>query len=105
MPGAYDDYTSLSAVAREGYYDRYQRVADEARVPWLDFRAHDEDPYFLTDRGSHLSPRGWVFADRALDMFWHGRSIDEIRGALVSLAREVPPPSVLAHDTDAMGSR
>src|SRR5882724_1767376 len=105
MPGAFDDYTNLSAVAREEYYDRYQRVADEAKVPWLDFRAHEEDRYFLTDRGSHLSPRGWVFADRALDMFWHGQSIDEIRGALATLALEVPSPSVLAHGADAMGSR
>ncbi len=105
MPGVFDDYTSLSAVAREKYYDRYQRVAEEEKVPWLDFRAYDEDRYFLTDRGSHLSPRGWVFADRALDMFWHGQPIDEIRGALATLALEVPSPSVPAHGADAMGSR
>ena len=40
----------------------------------------------MTDTGGHFSPRGWVFADRALDMFWHDRSIDEIRSALAALA-------------------
>ncbi len=94
MPGVFDDYTPLSAAARQGYYDRYERVVGRARVPWLDFRADDEDRYFLTDTGSHLSARGWVFADRALDMFWQGRSIDAIRAALETLRRQAPPPPV-----------
>jgi poly-D-alanine transfer protein DltD len=64
-----------------------------AKVPWLDFRADEEDPYFLTDPGLHLSARGWVFADRALDMFWHGRSSAEIRSALSTLAEEAPSGS------------
>jgi D-alanine transfer protein len=94
LPGAYDNYTALSVVARRSYYDRYEHIMESAGVPWLDFRAHEEDPYFLTDPGSHLSPRGWVFADRALDMFWHGRSSAEIRSALSTLAAEAPsgPP-------------
>ena len=46
----------------------------------------------MTDTGAHFSPRGWIFADRALDMFWHGKSNDEIHTALDDLAREVPPP-------------
>jgi len=93
LPGTYDDYTRLSAGARQTYYDRYERVVQRAKVPWLDFRAHDEDSYFLTDPGSHLSSRGWVFADRALDLFWHGRSIDDIRAALAALDQEVPAPA------------
>jgi hypothetical protein len=47
----------------------------------------------MTDTGAHFSPRGWLFADRALDMFWHDRSIDDIRSALAALAREVPAPA------------
>ena len=92
LPGFFDDFTPLAARARAAYYDRYERTVTRARVPWLDFRDHDEDPYFLTDGGSHLSPRGWVFADRALDMFWHGEPIDRIRDALVALARATPAP-------------
>jgi poly-D-alanine transfer protein DltD len=96
LAGFYDDYTRRAAAARQTYYDRYERVVKRAKVPWLDFRAHDEDPYFLTDPGSHLSSRGWVFADRAMDLFWHGRSIDDIRVALATLDREtrVPAPRV-----------
>ena len=98
LPGAYDNYTPVSVVARGSYYDRYEHIVERARVPWLDFRDHEEDPYFLTDPGSHLSARGWVFADRALDMFWHGRSTAEIRSSLSTLAKKAPsgsPPSDL----------
>jgi D-alanine transfer protein len=92
MPGVYDDYTRLSEPTRRRYYARYERVAGRADVPWLDFADHDEDRWFLSDPGSHPSPRGWVFADRALDLFWHDRSADEIRTALAALDREAPPP-------------
>jgi poly-D-alanine transfer protein DltD len=92
LPGAFDDYTPLSVPARQAYYDRYERVARRANVPWLDFRTADEDRWFLTDTGSHLSPRGWVFADRVLDAFWHGEPIDAIRAALETLRGRVPPP-------------
>jgi poly-D-alanine transfer protein DltD len=93
LAGVYDNYTPMSAVARRSYYDRYEHVVGWARVPWLDFRAHEEDPYFLTDPGSHLSARGWVFADRALDMFWHDRSSAEIQTALSRLAKKAPSGS------------
>jgi len=92
LPGPFEDYTRHSAAARRAYYDRYERAVAPAKVAWLDFRAHDEDTYFLNDPGSHLSSRGWAFADRALDLFWHGRSIDDIRAELAGLARAVPPP-------------
>jgi D-alanine transfer protein len=93
LPGAFDDYTPLSVVARRSYYDRYEHIVERAGIPWLDFQAHEEDPYFLTDPGSHLSARGWVFADRALDMFWHGRSSAEIRSSLSTLATQAPSGS------------
>src|SRR5262249_24076001 len=59
LPGLYLDYTPMSAGARQRYYDRYEQVVDQAKFSWLDFRSHDEDRYFLTDPGSHLSSRGW----------------------------------------------
>jgi len=102
MPGPYDDYTVLSAPARQAYYERWTRALDEARVPGLDFRFADEEPYFLTDTGAHFSPRGWILADLALDMFWHDRPIEEIRVALATLARQVPaPPAAFAWPTAA----
>ena len=92
LPGVYDDYTPISAAARRAYYERWEQELPKLGVPWLDFRAADEDIFFMTDTGAHFSPRGWIFADRALDMFWHGKSNDEIHTALDDLAREVPPP-------------
>jgi D-alanine transfer protein len=92
LPGVYDNYTPISVAARQTYYDRWERELPKLGVPWLDFRSADEDVFFMTDTGAHFSPRGWIFADRALDMFWHGQSDEEIRAALDTLARQVPPP-------------
>jgi D-alanine transfer protein len=92
MPGFYDNFTVLSRRERQLYYDRWEHELERLGVPWLDFRDADEDLYFMTDTGAHFSPRGWLFADRALDMFWHEKSLEEIRGALATLAREVPAP-------------
>jgi D-alanine transfer protein len=100
LPGAYFDYTPISASVRGKYYDRFERTAERGGVPWLDFRAHDDDRWFVSDPGSHLSARGWVFADRAVDVFWHAGSLDDIRAALATLGRDVPapgPPEALAH--------
>ncbi len=92
MPGYYDNFTELSRRERQMFYERWERELEQLGVPWLHFRDADEDLYFMTDTGAHFSPRGWLFADRALDMFWHDRSIDDIRSALAALAREVPAP-------------
>jgi D-alanine transfer protein len=96
LNGFYHDYTPLSAPARRAYYDRWEHVVRRTGFPWLDFRAADEDPYFMSDSGGHLGPRGWIFADRALDMFWRGRPIDEIRDAVTALAARVPSPPAAA---------
>jgi D-alanine transfer protein len=93
MPGFYDNFTVLSRRERQLYYDRWEHELEQLGVPWLDFRDADEDLYFMTDTGAHFSPRGWLFADRALDMFWHGASIDQIRQALATMGREVPAPA------------
>jgi D-alanine transfer protein len=93
MPGFYDNFTVLSRRERQLYYERWAHELEQLGVPWLDFRDADEDLYFMTDTGAHFSPRGWLFADRALDMFWHEKSIDGIRRALATLAQEVPAPA------------
>jgi D-alanine transfer protein len=106
MPGYYDNFTVLSRRERERFYERWERELESLGVPWLDFRDADEDLYFMTDTGAHFSPRGWLFADRALDMFWHGRSIDDIRSALTALAREVPaPPTAVVWESGALAPR
>lgn len=100
MPGPYDDYTAFSPAVRRVFYDRWAAAAEASGFPWIDFRDADADPYFLTDVGAHFSPRGYVFADRALDLYWHGRPIEEIRAALATLHAEVPAPGTVATWTD-----
>ena len=92
LDGFFEDYTPFSAPVRRDYYERWEHIVRRTGFPWLDFRDADEDRYFLTGTGGHLGPRGWIFADRALDMFWRGRSADEIRDAMAALAEQVPPP-------------
>src|SRR5262249_41053855 len=109
LPGVYDDYTPISAAARRAFYDRWERELPKLGVPWLDFRAADEDIFFMTDTGAHFSPRGWLFADPALAMFWHGKSTDAIGAALATLAQEVRPPTATTWEqrarAQATGSR
>ncbi len=96
MPGTYDDFTSLSYSARRSYYSEYAGVASAAGVPWLTFQEHDGDRFFLTDTGAHFSPRGWTFAGRAIDLYWHDASIEEIRASMADLLRTspaAPPPT------------
>jgi poly-D-alanine transfer protein DltD len=97
LPGFYDDYTQWSAAVREDYYRRFDGLVRRAKVAWLDLGTHEDDRYFVTDPGSHLSPRGWVVADRALDLFWHRASLDEIRAAVAAL---VPAPLRTAGHTE-----
>ena len=71
MQGAYDDYTPISAQVRSLVYSRFQQIAAEAGVPATTFDRHDADPLFMVTF-AHFSPRGWLYADRMLDLFWHG---------------------------------
>src|SRR5262249_10228731 len=90
LPGTYDNYTTISKIARQGYYDLYRQATATGGVVPLDLSGHDEDRYFLHDIGAHLSPRGWVFIDRALDTFWQSGSITDTAMALNLLAQDVP---------------
>jgi D-alanine transfer protein len=92
LDGFFDDYTPLSASARQNFYDRWEHVVGRTGFEWLDFRDADEDRFFVTGVGGHLGPRGWVFADYALDRWWHGQSVDEIRDGLAALSGLVPQP-------------
>lgn len=73
--GAYFDRARISAKARAAYYDRIEALADRYGVPLADFRDHDEDPAFLADTHDHLSAKGWLYFDAAIDAFYHDRPI------------------------------
>lgn len=75
MPIAGDFYDDggISRSAREEYYTKLRALVKGYHFPLLEFEAHDEDPAFLIRHQSHLTAKGWIYYDRALDDFFHGR--------------------------------
>jgi D-alanine transfer protein len=73
LKGPYDDFIGMPYAARATYYQRLQELARSRGVRAVDFSDHDSDASFTSDVGLHLSDRGWVYYDRALDDFFHGR--------------------------------
>src|SRR4030095_5101784 len=71
--GQFYDQTGVSRSAREGYYERLRSLAQRYHFPLVDFEEHDEDSAFLYLHKSHLTAKGWIYYDRALDDFFHGR--------------------------------
>jgi D-alanine transfer protein len=96
LAGFYQDYTAVSAPVRRDFYGRWEHMVRRTGFDWLDFREADEDRYFVTGAGGHFGPRGWVFADYALDLWWHGYPADEIRRAMGVLAEHAPEPPLAA---------
>jgi D-alanine transfer protein len=91
LPGTFDNYTAIAPAARQGYYRKLAAVmAAHPDLAFVDWSGHDEDRYFLTDISAHFSPRGWLFADRALDLYWHGQTA-AIPTALAAMEQHAPP--------------
>lgn len=92
LPGVFDNYTEISRPARAIYYDAFAReMARYPSIAAIDFRQHDEDRFFLTDISAHFSARGWVFVNRALDLFWHDEPVGRIQATLDAMNQLVPP--------------
>jgi D-alanine transfer protein len=75
MPIAGDLYDRLgiSRSAREDYYTRLRALVNQYHFPSVEFEAHDNDSAFLIRHQSHLTAKGWMYYDRALDDFFHRR--------------------------------
>ena len=73
MDGQFYDQEGVSRLAREAYYKRLRMLAREYHFTLVEFEKHDEDPAFLDKQHNHLTGKGWMFYDRALDDFFHGR--------------------------------
>ncbi len=69
--GAYFDYLGVSPEARAALYQRLHAAAAPYGISVVTFEDHDEDRTFSIDPASHLSPKGWVYYDQALDAFYH----------------------------------
>ena len=71
--GAYWNAMGVSQDARNAYYAHLHALAQQYRVPVVDFKAQEMDKYFSVDTLSHTSRKGWVYVNEALDAFYHGR--------------------------------
>jgi D-alanine transfer protein len=81
MDGQFYDEVSISRSVRERYYEKMRALAMQYNFALAEFKQHDEDPIFLDHRvprirhiaSPHLTAKGWMFYDRVLDNFFHGR--------------------------------
>jgi D-alanine transfer protein len=81
LDGHYYDQASVSRSVRECYYQRMRELARRYNFALVEFEEHDEDPAFLDHgvpqakpmQGLHLAAKGWMFYNRVLDDFFHGR--------------------------------
>jgi len=73
IAGDFYDHAGVSRSARDAYYTKLRALVQRYHFPVAEFEEHDEDPAFLIRHQSHLTAKGWVYYDRALDDFFHGR--------------------------------
>ena len=73
IAGQLYDQTGVSRSTRELYYTKLRAMVQRYNFELIEFKEHDEDPAFLYQQASHLAAKGWIFYDRALDDFFHGR--------------------------------
>jgi len=55
----------------EVYNQRLNALAEQYDVPVADFADHEEDSKFFADHHDHLTTRGWIYLDKAIDDFFH----------------------------------
>ena len=73
ISGNFYDDAGISRWAREDYYTKLRALVQRYHFPLVEFKGHDEDPAFLIRHESHLTAKGWMYYNRALDDFFHGR--------------------------------
>jgi len=73
LDGRFYDKQGYSRLARQNYYEKMRALARRYNFTLIEFEDHDEDPAFLDAKHTHLTQEGWLFYNRALDDFFHGR--------------------------------
>jgi D-alanine transfer protein len=63
----------VSSAARQVYYDKLEGIVRSYGFPLVDFSDQDTNRLFSIDLSSHTSRVGWVYVDKVLDDFYHGR--------------------------------
>jgi D-alanine transfer protein len=69
--GMYYDFMGVSPRARSQYYDRLEKLAKKYGVSLVDYREYEQDKYFPEDPLGHMSPKGWLLFDQAINTFYH----------------------------------
>jgi len=67
----------ISPLCRAAYSEKLHAFASTHDVPVVDFLDHGNDPEFFADHFGHPSAKGWLYFNRALDDFFHGRPMRE----------------------------
>lgn len=75
IDGRYFDQFGVGRVFRDLYYKRIRELAQAHDVPLIDFAEHDLDEDFLAGHHDHLTGKGWLYFDKALDDFFHDRLV------------------------------
>lgn len=73
IAGEFYDHAGVSRSAREDYYTKLRALVQQYHFALVEFKSHDEDPAFLLRYQSHLTAKGWMFYNRALDDFFNER--------------------------------
>lgn len=73
---AHFERMGLSPQAIDAYAWRLREFSQRYQVPVVDFADLGEDPQFFADHFGHPSAKGWIYMDRALDDFYHGRPME-----------------------------
>ena len=75
IDGQYFDRFGVGRPFRDLYYKRIRGLAQVHQIPLLDFEEHDLDEDFLVAHRDHLTDKGWLYFDKALDDFFHQRLV------------------------------
>jgi len=73
IAGEFYDHAGVSRSARDDYYAKLRALVQRYHFTVVEFEDHDEDSAFLIRHQSHLTAKGWVYYNRVLDNFFHGR--------------------------------
>lgn len=70
LNAAWYDYAEFDEERRHEYYSTMNEFLVQSGKAYVDFSAHERDPYFLTDT-LHIGWKGWVYLDREMDRFYN----------------------------------
>jgi len=75
LPLEYGHYERMgvSRSSIDAYLWRLNESARHYQIPVVDFAELVEDPRLFADHNGHPNGTGWLYIDRALDDFYHGR--------------------------------